>query len=276
MDYSFIRDNFDINNISESILSIQVSLDGFSFVISQAKTRQSPDYIYIKRIENEETESLNEALSSFMGFDSKEFYTIRIIVHEACFALVPDSLFDLRDMKAYLNLNHPARPNRKTISCEIVQAAAVCVFSLEESLYKNLKSKFPGADFCHSSLPFCSMAIHKDYDGCFIQVYENSMELAITINKKLVLYNIFELQGENDIVYYVLNAFKSQNLDILVHPLYIAGVLAKNSEAADTLAKYVKNIRFYSTDYVVIPDNGEFQYPSHYFLNHREILNCEL
>ena len=274
MDYSFIRDNFDINNISESILSIQVSPDGFSFVISRAENRQSPDYIYIKR--KEETESLNEALSSFMGFDSKEFYAIRIIIHEACFALVPDSIFDLRDMKAYLNLNHPARPYRKAISCEIKDTGAVCVFSLEESLYKNLKSKFPGADFCHSSLPFCTMAIRKGNDGCYIQVYENSMELVIILNQRMVLYNIFELQGENDIVYYVMNAFKIQNLDILSHPLYIAGILPKNSETAELLAKYVKNIRFYSTDYVVIPDSGEFHYPTHYFLNHREILNCEL
>ncbi len=105
MDYSFIRENFDINSISKSILSIQVSLDGFSFVISPAENQQNPDYIYINRLDSN-SGNLLSALSSFTGFDSREFYAIRIIIHVSTFTLVPDAFFDLKDMKAYLNLNH--------------------------------------------------------------------------------------------------------------------------------------------------------------------------
>jgi hypothetical protein len=237
--------------------------------------RQGPDYIYIKRI-NPQTENLTEALGSFTGFDLKEFYAIRIIIHESHFALVPESVFDLKDMKAYISLNHPPLSNRKALSNGISIAGAVCVFSIEESLYKLLRNKFPGADFCHSSLPLCTMALNEEIDGCFIQVYEKSMEMAIVKTQKLVHYNIYELQDENDIVYFVLNAYKSVNLNPLSHPLYIAGNLPGNSEIVRTTGKYIKEIRFYLTDYVIVPEEGEFGYPSHYFLNHREILNCEL
>jgi hypothetical protein len=275
MDYSFIRENFNINSISKSILSIQISLDGFSFVISPAENLANPDYIYINRL-NSKSGNLINVLSSFTGFDSREFYSIRIIVHVSTFALVPETIFELKDMKAYLNLNHPHKINRKNLSNTISSAAAVSVFSIEEELYKLLKNKFPGADFCHSSLPLCTMALNMEIDVCTIQVYEKSMELAIVKNKKLVHYNIYELQGENDIIYFILNAYKSTELNQLNAPLIISGVLPKNSETLIFIKKYFKDVRFYSTDYVILSDTGEFQYPSHYFLNHREILNCEL
>jgi len=275
MDYSFIRENFDINSISKSILSIQVSLDGFSFVISPSENQQKPDYIYINRLDSN-SGNLFYALSSFTGFDSREFYAIRIIVHISTFALVPEEFFDLKDMKAYLSLNHLPRINRKNLSNNISSAGAISVFSMEEDLHKLLKNKFPGADFCHSSLPLCTMALNKKVDACFIQVYEKSMELAIVKNQKLVHYNIYDLQGENDIVYFILNAYKSADLNMLTSPLFIAGVLPKKSETVSIAKKYIKDIRFYMSDYVILSDEGEFQYPSHYFLNHREILNCEL
>jgi hypothetical protein len=276
MDYSFIRKNFDINSISKSILSIQVSLDGFSFVITPAENQEIPDYVYIKRIKEHDYSNLTESLSTYTGFDLKEFYAIRIIVHELIFALVPDTFFDLRDMKTYLSLNHPPRIKCKALSNRIVSAGAACVFSMDLGLYELLRKKFPGADFCHTSLPFCKMALKTISDGCFIQCYEKSIELALVKNQKLVLYNIFGYQNGNDIVYFVLNAYKSFHFDPLIHPLYIAGVLTENSEAVSLAGKYIKDIRFYSNETYVIPENSEFQYLSHYFLNHREILNCEL
>jgi hypothetical protein len=275
MDYSFIRESFNIDTIAKSILSIQISPDGFSFVISPNENPKQPDYIYIKRIIESE-ENLAQVLTAFSGFDLMEFYAIRIIVHDSYFALVPESIFDLRDMKAYLNMNHPPLIKRKTLSNNIPPAGAVVVFSMDETIYKLLKKKYPGADFCHSALPFCSMVLNKTIDGCFVQVYENSLEMAIVKDKKLFLYNIYEIQEGNDIVYFVLNAYKSVNFNPLSHPLYIAGVLPKTSETIKLIGNYIKDIRFYVTDFVVIPEKGEFEYPSHYFLNHREILNCEL
>jgi len=275
MDYSFIREDFDINSISKNILSIQVSLDGFSFVISSTENKQSPDYIYIKTIDHSK-ETLNGELLSFTGFDSREFYSIRIIIHTSGFTLVPEKYFDLKDMKAYLNLNHSARLNRKVLSNSISSVGAVCVFSIEDELYKLLKSKFPGADFCHSSLPFCTMAVNKRTDGCFIQIYEKSMELAVIKNLKLSHYNIFELQGGNDIIYFALSSYREYGLNPLLNPLYISGILTKNSETVAIAKKYIQDLRYYQTDYVIVAEEGEFQYPSHYFLNHREILNCEL
>jgi len=275
MDYSFIRENFDINAITKSILSIQVAPDGFSFVISPVENRQSPDYIYIRRL-NAENENLSDELSGFKGFDLKEFYYIRIIVHESTFALVPDDIFDLRDMKAYLNLIQPEQIINKAFSNPIILAKAVSVFSIDESLYKLLKNKYPGADFCHSSLPFCTMALNKSVDACFIQVYEKSAEVAVVKEKKLAFYNIFEIHDINDLVYFILNVYKSVSLSPLTHPLYIAGVILKDSEGATLLKKYIKDMRFYTTDYVILPEEGDSNFPSHYFLNHREILNCEL
>jgi hypothetical protein len=276
MDYSFIRESFDINSIAKNILSIQVTMDGFSFVISPVENQQSIDYIYIKKIEKNDTENLTDTLSSFRGFDQKEFYAIRIIIHEIFFTLVPEPIFDLRDMKAYLKLNHPHRVKSKNLSNRISVANAVCVFSLEEGLYELLKKKFPGADFCHTSLPFCTMALNKSTESAFFQCYEKSMELAIVKDQKLALYNIFSLQDETDIIYFILNAYKSTGIDPTAHPLFISGLLSKTSETISLIGKYIKDIRFYTPDYIIIPGEGESNIPSYYFLNHREILNCEL
>ena len=276
MDYSYISEDFDINSISISILSIQISSGGFSIVISPVDSLKSPDYIYINRPEESSPERLVASLLSFNGFDLKEFYAIRIIVHEPFFALVPENIFDLQDMKAYLNLNHPPRLKSKALSNRISAAGAVCVFSIDQTLYLLLKNKFPGADFCHSSLPFITMALNKKTDGCFVQCYEESIELAVIRNQKLVHYNIFEIQDGNDIVYFILNAYKSIKLNKLIHPLFVSGLISPDSDALKLARKYIKDFQLYSSEAVIIPEKESSQYPTHYFLNHREILNCEL
>jgi hypothetical protein len=276
MDYSYIRENFDINSISKSILSIQVSPDGFSFVINPVESLPGPDYIFIKTFDKDASENLVTSLLSHNLFDLKEFYAIRIMIHEAFFTLVPETIFDLRDMKAYLGLSHPDRLKSKALSNRIASAGAVCVFSMEQTVYFLLKNKFPDSDFCHTSLPLCNMALHKGMDGCFIQCYQKSIEIAIVKEQKLMLYNIYPIHHENDIVYFILNTYKSIKLDTLYHPLFIGGILEEKSEAVNLLKKYIKDIRFYTDNAFFAPERVESKYPSHYFLNHREILNCEL
>ncbi|MCB8994825.1 MAG: DUF3822 family protein [Bacteroidales bacterium] len=276
MEYLYIREDFDIHSISEKILSIQISLDGFSFIINPFNKKEKSDYIFIRRIDLNDPDSLPEALDSFKQFDQKEFYAIRIIFHEKTFTLVPDSLFDLSDMKAYINLNHPSLSRKKNISSRIIQAEAVCIFSVEQDLYDLLRKKFPGADYCHSSLPLITFALNQKTDGCFVQCYERSLEIASIKNGGLFMYNIFELQDINDIVYFILNSFKSAELDPQFNPLLIAGVLPEKSEAIAVARKYIKDIRFYSSNYSLTVGKGELQYPLSYYLNHREILNCEL
>jgi len=276
MDFSFIREDFDINSIAKSMLSIQINPDGFSFVICPVNSIQNPDYIYIKTIDNPETENLKDALLSFNGFDLKEFYSIRIMFPESTFALVPESIFDLQDMKAYLKLTHPPQAHKKPLSHMVAGVGAICVFSIDESLFKLLRKKFPGSDFCHTFLPLCTYALSTRQDGCFIQIYKNMMELLMIKDQKLLLYNIFELQNENDIAYFTLNAYKTSQMDLISNPLCIAGFLTENSEAINISGRYIKNIRYYSADDINKAQFGSLNYPLNYFLNHREILNCEL
>lgn len=276
MDYSFIREDFVLNSISKSILSIQLSLDGFSFVITSAENQQNPDYIFISHLEKKNWDELVLTLADFRGFDLKEFYAIRIMVHEPNFALVPDNLFDLTDMKAYLKINHPPRINSKALSNRILIANAVCVFSIHQGLYDLLRKKFPGADFCHTSLPFCNMALNSNIDGCFVQRYEKSLELAVVKNNKLEMYNIFEVSNDNDLTFFILSAYKSAGLNLNQHLLTVAGIQAKDSEALNQVHKYIKNINFYCPEYLISSENTIPEYPSHYFINHREIINCAL
>ncbi len=275
MEYSFIRENFNINSISDSILSVQVSPGGFSFVIDSQDNPDVPRYIYINETVPG-TGDLRSELSLFTGFDLKEFHSIRIIVHNSIFALVPESLFDLQDMKAYLNLNHTGIQGRKAFSNKVSAAAAVSVFSVEEDLFRLLRLKFPGADFCHSSLPFCTNALNSKTDGCFLQVYSGSVEIAVVLKGKLVQYNVYEVQGENDIVYFVMNSYKSIGLNPLSHPLTVSGKLKDSSEALTVAHRYLKDIRFYKPGDYSVTGSFNAEYPAHYFLNHREILNCEL
>jgi len=276
MGYSFVSDNFDINSISNSILSIQVSLDGFSFLVSPFNKPHNPEYINVTKIERGNSGHLLKALYSFTDLDLKEFYAIRIIVHERTFALVPEPIFDLRDMKAYLQLNHLQNIKSKAISNRISLAGAISVFSMNLALYELLRKKYRDADFCHTSLPFCNMALERSGDGCFIQIYGNSMELAVVKDRKLQLYNIFDIHDENDMVYFVLNAYKSCGLDTLVNPLLISGMTSENAYFKELAGKYIKEISFYKPAYGKLPENWDKQVPSHFYLNHREILNCAL
>ena len=276
MDYSYIRENFNINTISKSILSIQITLDGFSFVVCPAESDQNPDYIHINRLENPSPENLKAAFSGFREFDFKEFFSVFIMVHTGFFALVPETIFDPADMTAYLDLNHTQRNTGFALSNRIPDLGAVSIFSMDHEIYGLLKNKFPTAGFCHTSLPFCNVALAHEIDGCFVQCYEKSIELAIVQGHKLILYNIFNFQDGNDIVYFILNAYKSINLDPLFYPLFIAGTLKEGSEVIKLTEKYIKNIRSCTTEPYFIPETGDFHYPSHYFTNHRGILNCEL
>jgi hypothetical protein len=276
MIHSFIRDSFDLSAISDKILSIQVSQDGFSFVIQSPEEVRAPDFIYIRNNPDPISGNLLTVLKEFTDLDLKEFYNIRILMHETRFALVPEEIFDLQDTKAYLKVNYPHESEGKSISNAIPGAGAVCVFIMNEALYKLLKTKFPGADFCHTSLPFCSMAGNISGDSCCIQVYGKTMEVAAFSDKKLLLYNIFNLQNGNDIVYHVLNTYRTIKANPDQVPLIISGLLKENSEIHYLAARYIKNISFYKAEGFRNTGIPEDDIPPHYFINHKEVLHCEL
>lgn len=272
MNYSFVREDFDKNSISGSILSIQVLPDGFSFVISPADKKFSPGYILVS--------TGNDAIAGGMGnfneFDNKEFHSIRVIICENNFTLVPEYLFDLKDMKSYLRLNHPVRKNRKYLSNLIRPLQVVTVFSMDEGVYRLVKNKFPGADFCHTSLPLFTYAANTERDCCIIQVYEKSMELVIIKQKNLRFYNMFLISSDNDIVYHTLNTYRSQFLDQLSFPLLISGSISPESDAGRLLPRYIRYTDYYDAGNYNLAETGNGSCPPHYFLNHREILECEL
>ena len=276
MDYSFTKEKFNIDSISKSILSIQLSLDGFSLFVTSEKGFQSPDYISFQKSSERTFESLAKSLSQFTVFDLREFYAIRIMVHERYFALVPEEIFDLKDMKSYLSVSHPPRHSSKALSNRISRIDANCVFSLNLDLYDRLKDKFPGADFCHTSLPFCTMSADQGIDGCFVHLYEKSMELSVVKNQKLVIYNVFEFQSANDILYYVINAYKTAKLDVISHPMLISGIPALKSEIVKLAGKYIKTILSNEPEALFSDAVKNSGLGTSYFINHLEILNCEL
>ena len=246
--------NIDFKNLEENNLSIQLSLDGFSFCIY---TKLEQELIFFADFEFEK-----KAVSPYKQLEYVEeifkrenllestYNSVTVIHFNNLVTPVPQPFFDKNSLASYLQNTIKVLDNDFITFDNIKNTEIVNVYIPFVNINNFILDKFGSFIYKHSSTVLIEKLVHKyknlEGDFCFVNVTGSCFEIVVIRNKKLELYNCFEFKTKEDFIYHILFTAEQLHLNPEEFELILLGDIEKESELYTILYQYIRNIKFYS------------------------------
>ena len=268
MDYSYIRDSFNIANSHNYILSLELSSDGFSIYITEKDFIKRPLYFFSRRFDNPGGfQRLISELNNFHQFDNIKFHKSHIIFHTPEFCLIPNELHSPENEAGFMNLSHPADIQNMVCTSDIPSINAKVVFNIPDDINRLIESKFSDFVLIHSISSSVNYGIKKSEKVCMINHYGSSISITVFEDKNLKFFNVFSIHNHNDLIYYTLTILKNCDIKLPDVLLYFSGVKNKDSDDFLTLSGYINNSVYFLPE---LTDTEVLDFPTGLLFNHLE------
>lgn len=275
--YPYIQESINLNskNTDNYIMTIQYSLDGLSFVVFDTAENK---FIALKHYHTTEKnislETLLLELQEKESLNFDEFKNVNILIDNNNNTFVPKDYFQEETKEDYLSLLNIKHSN--VLTDDIAEHNIVNVYSYDDKLnFLNNNIKV-----YHSSSILIKKLL-KEFSGrnpetrAFVNVKNNSYELIIINNDKLVLHNYFNFNTKEDFLYFILFTFDQLNIDNESIPLYFLGFIEEKSPVVELCSRYIRNIRFFNRDNDFNYINELNSVPYYYYYTLYSFISCE-
>jgi hypothetical protein len=251
-----------IQNISKRKLSIQFSLDGFSFCISNFEQTIFHFSSYTFEEETGTPELLLNRIEDIFQTDKDlhdDFESVVVIHENHLNSFVPNAYFKEEAMKSYLDFNI------KTISTDYIayddldglgiKNVYVPYVNINNFLFQN----FGEFDYQHHSTVLVEKLIQKTTTNdlqFYANVTKNTLDIVVIEDQKLVFYNGFEYTTKEDFIYYILFTYEQLQLEPTETILHLLGDINQDSELYKIAYTYIQTIEFMATSSIILDDEG--------------------
>ena len=275
--YPYIQESINLNSkkTDNYIMTIQQSLDGLSFVILDTAENK---FIALKHYhiseKNISLETLLVELQEKESWKLEDFKNVNILIDNNNNTFVPKEYFQEEMKENYLSLLNIEHSN--VLTDEINSSDIINVYSSQDKLdflSDNVKTY-------HSSSILIKKLI-KEFSSrnpetrAFVNVKNNSYELIILNNDKLIFHNYFSFNTKEDFLYFLLFTFDQHNIDNESIPLYFLGFIEEKSSIVDLCSRYIRNIRFFNRDNDFNYINELNSVPYYYYYTLYSFTSCE-
>jgi len=244
----FVDSTFEKDNTSRYKLSIQLCLDGFSFSILSLENKCLA--LFQSKKLNTETDngSIDVLKDSIRNCDylNLTYHQVSVIwlTKKAC--LIPSELFSHDLATDSFQLCHPLLKTEILNYDELKEMNAYIIYALPLALPEFIQSQFTGAEISHQTSRFYQNILKQNTTGkhpkVFVQIHDTFFDAFIPDNGQKHFINSFSFKEETDMVYYILNIYKQQNLNTEYSELYLSGKIDETHKAFQTLKQYIKEI----------------------------------
>ncbi|RXG16282.1 putative protein DUF3822 [Leeuwenhoekiella aestuarii] len=249
------------------IVSIQVSLDGFSFYIKDFVSDtlvDSQEHFF----ENSSTpqKSLERIQNVFSATPSlnKVFKEVVVVYANELFAMVPKVLFNEQNLTDYLKFNTKILKTDFIVYDEIEELNLINVYVPYANINNFFFDHFGTFTYYHSQSILIKNILNqtrtKDSPEVFIQVSPQAIDLVCYQGQKLLLNNHFKYETPEDFVYYILFCFEQIQLNTETTKLWLNGTITEEDATYKLIYEYVRDIEFYSSESNSILKNSFLQY----------------
>ena len=177
-----------------------------------------------------------------------EFSKVTAGISSNEYTLVPDALFRKGDENIYFRKNFPSGTDNNIHAEFIPSFHLYTVFSIDRELESELNHLFQDPKLWHFSqaiLTGLSLQMKTDIGHqMLLNIHDNSIDIVVTENKKLILMNTFSWQTNEDILYYTLFICEQLELNPEKIPLTVTGEIDADSALYTFLYKYIRTIVF--------------------------------
>ena len=246
-------------------ISIQFSLDGFSFCICNAATKEL-QHLTSHTFENSiaTPELLLSEIESLFNQNSvlkQEFETVTIIHHNHLSTLVPTALFNENELKLYLDYNIKTLTNDFIAFDSLSQLDIKNVYVPYININNYFFQKFGEFEYKHhSTILIDKLILHSKNNTekqFFVNVAGAHFDIVVIENSKLLFYNSFSYKTKEDFIYYILFTAEQLKLNPEKFLLYFIGDIEKDSEIYNITYQYIRNVNFIKLAIPFFDENNE-------------------
>ncbi|WP_298778907.1 DUF3822 family protein [uncultured Polaribacter sp.] len=232
-------------------LSIQFSLGGFSFCVTNSITKE--DLFFSEYCFNKPLKTPNDLLTQIETIFKEDTnlqlqYSKILVIHQNNLsALVPEKYFKEEAIKSYLNFN------LKTLKSDFftyddlptlhIKNIYIPYVNINNYLFQN----FGEFDYKHYSTilleKLCKIE-HTDENTMYVNLANNSFHIVVFNHKKLIFSNSFDFETKEDFLYYLLFTAEQLALNTEKIHLYLLGDIKKDSKLYNEIYTYIKNVYF--------------------------------
>ena len=249
--YPYIQESINLNSKCKDnyILTIQHSLDGLSFVIFDTEEQKFLSlkhyHLYEKNIP---LEDLIVELQEKEQWNINEFKNVKIIIDNNLNTFVPKEYYQKEQENNYLsllNISNDAPTNADCLTNDIYN-----IYPVSSDIDNVMKMCYKIKLYHASSIKVESLI--KEFSEriqgtrAFVNVKNNSYELTIINDTKLIFHNYFNFNTKEDFLYFILFTFEQLKIDNETIPLYFMGLIEEKSVIVELCSRYIRNIRFFN------------------------------
>ena len=248
--------------VKDITLSIQFSLDGFSFCTINTDSKEKSlfkKYTFEKTLNSPE-ELLNKIKSIFKNdanLQQLEFAKVEVIHENNLSTLVPETYFDENSLNEYLKYNIKTLKNDFITFDEIPEIKAHNVYIPYVNINNYLFQNFGEFEYQHHVsilLKKLRLVHNTDKKVMYINVEKRTFNIIILESDKLILSNSFSYTSKEDFLYYILFVAETNQLNTEEFNLYFLGDITSDSELYKITYKYIKNILFLESKNAIYTD----------------------
>lgn len=249
------------NNIS---LSIQFSLDGFSFSITENETNEIQYYFtrsFAKTLKS--PEKLLEKIKIIFEEEKelqKDFKKIKVIHENHLSTLVPEAYFDKNLLVDYLDISIKTLKTDFIAYDTLQKIPAKNVYIPYVNINNYLFQSFGEFEYTHHHSILLEKILQKETikKAMYVNVAKTHLDVIVTNNSELLLINSFAYDTKEDFIYYILFVAEQLDLDTEKFLLTLSGVISKYDDIYKITYKYIRNINFVK---VKEPIDSDFKEP---------------
>jgi hypothetical protein len=242
-------------------LSIQFSLDGFSFCVTNTETKEK---IYFTEYQFDETLNSPEELLEKIEYIFKtntnlqlEYNAVSVIHKNNLATLVPSKFFDQNFLTSYLNFNIKTLGTDfiafDEITCMDAKNVYVPYININNYLFQNF-GEFEYRHYHTILIEKLLMLEGSNEKKMYINVSKNSFDIVVLENKKIIFSNSFLYHKKEDFIYYILFTAEQIQLNTAIFKLYFMGEIEVESDIYKIAYKYIKNIFFLESQNSIFKD----------------------
>jgi hypothetical protein len=181
------------------------------------------------------------------SFFSLPFRKVQIMCRTPNFAFIPDSIYKTGRKEDFMQFLFSDQ-HGITMAGSTPSAGITVLYQLPEDVYQLLNSSFSEPEFIHFSTPLISYFIKKskalNTRQMIVNLQENGLDIFCFSRDVFLLGNYFQCKSLQEMVYYILYAWKQLQLNQLDDYLHIMGNTAFREELIDHLTLYIQHIRY--------------------------------
>ena len=183
------------------------------------------------------------------------FESINVTHSNNLSTFVPKPFFNEDNLSDYLQYNIKILKNDFIAYDTLENSELVNVFIPYVFINNYLFDTFGSFEYKHTSTILVERLLHETSSSenvnFYVYVEKDIFQIVVIKAKKIEFFNTFNYKTKEDFIYYILFAAEQLNLNPEELKLYFINGIEKESELYEIVFKYIKNVRFFKSNYSI-------------------------